>query len=463
MVGIMGRHERLFFDNVAQHIVVSAIEQLFLDDKDTFFYRTLLDDISKQLNVDVHAYSIRSASIHFLCTFREKELSSRFMQSLGLRYVSYFNKKYGRKGTLWQGRYKSSLVEDRYVLSSISYIESFDDALLSSYSKNALNLEDSIVRAHEMYKLLGKDDACRASVYKKRFPKGCLDCKIASFIEMHLQKQTITGSAEFYKKLENIAGRTFALKKRGRPKKDKNIKKGKNMFEKLVVLDKEKHKELKVSPLEDLKFAKDLSFVPLLANETRKVYELFPVVFTSDENPSLVLITSLGDKNLAINDEGKYITRYVPAFLRRYPFSLVSSKDNPQEKIVLIDEGASSVSKTKGKQLFTKDAEQSEMLKNAIKFLTEFEKEHAKTLAIAKSIKESNILEDREISVGEGDSKKVLVKGFQVVNRDKLNKLDDATLAQWARMGVITFIDYHIESLSKIETLFKLASQNQTK
>ena len=73
------------------------------------------------------------------------------------------------------------------------------------------------------------------------------------------------------------------------------------------MLDKEKHKSLKVSPLENLNFAKELSFVPVLVTETAAVSEMFPVVFSAGENSSLVSLTALGGSNLAINTEGKYI------------------------------------------------------------------------------------------------------------------------------------------------------------
>jgi len=380
------------------------------------------------------------------------------MQSLGLKYVSYFNKKYHRRGTLWEGRYKSSFVEDKFVLQVMRYIESYNKSDYSSFLKNALNKEDTIVKSHEMYNLLGKNNGDRTSIYNTI----TLDEDMVLFIEDHLNRQSITGSPEFYKKLEALVGESLKQKKRGRPKKDKNIKKGKKMFTKLVVLDKEKHKSLKISPLEDLKFAKDLSFVPVLANETAMIGEMFPVVFTADEKPSLVTLTALGSGNLAINAEGKYISRYVPAFLRKHPFSLANTKEETDKKVILIDEEASCVSKNRGKQLFTKNGEQSETLKNAIKFLTDYEKQNLNTLAIVKTIKESGVLEDREISIGEGEEKKVLVNGFQVVSREKLNELDDATLASWVRKGIISFIDSHINSLSKIEVLFKLASQNQS-
>ena len=450
----MGRKERLFVDDIALHIGIKGIneELIFKDEEDYQFYRSLLEELSTQMRVAMHAYSLMPSEIHFLSTFADKDVLSRFMQSLSLKYVSYFNKKYQRSGTLWQGRYKSSLVEDRYILDVMYYINS----LAGEEDRKSPFLQE-----HEVYKLLGKDSHDRSLVYAKRFSHKTLLDETRNFIETSLKKQTLTGSLAFYKKLENITGQTLLAKKRGRPKKDQNNTKGKKMFKKLVVLDKEKHKALKLSPLEDLKFAQDMNSIPVLVSEVAQVGEVFPVVFTTEETPALVALTSLGGQNLAINSEGKYITNYIPAYLRKYPFSLANNESDPEQKVVVIDEEASVFSKTKGKQLFTKEGEQSKILEGAMKFLTEYETQAQNTTAVVKAIVDSGILEPREISIGEGEEKKVLVNGFQVVNREKLNNLDDETLALWVRKGIISFIDAHLKSLSKIEVLFKLASQNQ--
>ena len=467
----MARKIRLFFDDVSQYIVLKGINQenIFRDQEDFSFYKGLLEGISGSLHVRIHAYCLLSKEIHLLATFASKEALSRFMQSLSLKYISYFNKKHKRKGTLWEGRYKSSPVEDKYLLQVMQYIESapirekvvkeLDRYLYSSYQKNAQNQDDKILVPHDVYILFGKDDKDRANIYKSRFSNFPLYERALKYIYEAINRQEIIGTFEFIKKLEKSNNISLFPKKRGRPKKIR--KKGQKMNGKLVVLDKVEHKSLKVSPLENLDFAKELSFVPLLANEVALVGEMFPVVFSSDETPSLLALTSLGGENLAINSEGKYISRYVPAYLRKYPFALASTKEDPEKRVILFDENASNISKTKGNQLFTKDGQESEVLKKAVQFLTDYEKQSMNTAAIVKTIVESGILEPREISVGEGEEKKVLVKGFQVASRKKLNELDDETLALWVRKGIISFLDAHINSLSKVETLFKIANQNQ--
>ena len=74
----------------------------------------------------------------------------------------------------------------------------------------------------------------------------------------------------------------------------------------------------------------------------------------------------------------------------------------------------------------------------------------------------NTILDDREISIGEGAEKQVLVKGFKVVDREKLNALDDATLALWVRNGIISFINLHIKSLDNMQNLMDLSSQRNS-
>ncbi|PNV84569.1 MAG: hypothetical protein C0627_00250 [Sulfurimonas sp.] len=330
----------------------------------------------------------------------------------------------------------------------------------SSIHKNLYGKKDEIVSYHDLYKKLGFTDEQRVEKYGELFNSDADNAK-ESFIKRCLEKQSVTGSEDFVKNLEKIVGISLTLKERGRPKKE-DKEKGKKMYKNLVILDKEKHKELKISPLEDLNFAKSAAYIPILANEVAQVGAAFPVVFTAGETPEIMAIVSLGAESLAIREDGKWITSYVPSYLRKYPFSLASTKENPNQKVIIIDEDSSLFSKSKGRQLFKKDGEKSETLEHAINFLTSHDKQMSVTLNVAKLIAQSGILEEREISVGEGEEKKVLVNGFKVVNKEKLNALSDDILADWVRKGIMTMIDAHLKSLENIQTLFEIAQKRQS-
>ena len=461
----MARKIRVFVAQTSQHIILKSLNglSLFKDETDYETFKSMLMELVYKHDLLIHSYILMPQYFEFLTTPKYAESLSKFMQSLGRKYVGYFNKKYNRAGTLWEGRYKASLVEDNlYLFDVMRYIErqSLDEHSFSSAGKNLYNRTDSIVSHHELYKKLGYTDKQRLEAYSKIFYSQ-VDSTKNVFIQDCLNKQLVTASREFIVNLEEMIGMTLTSKNRGRPKKQLEEKR-KKMYKNLVVLDKEKHKDLKINPLENLSFAKQSAFVPVVASEVALVGAAFPVVFTAQENTSLVSLVSLGGDSLAINEEGKWITSYVPSYFRKYPFSLASTQENPDQKVILIDEDSSLFSKSKGKQLFKKSGDQSDTLTHAIKFLTDHENQAVVTANVAKLIADSGILEDREISVGEGDEKKVLVNGFKVVDREKLNALSDDILADWVRKGIINMIDAHLKSLDNIQTLFNIAHQRQS-
>ncbi|DAB28453.1 MAG: hypothetical protein A2513_01790 [Sulfurimonas sp. RIFOXYD12_FULL_33_39] len=461
----MARKVRVFIENAPQHVILKSIDNitLFKEEQDYMVFLEILKELSLNHDMDIHSYILMPRYFEFLATPKHADALSKYMQSLGRKYVGYFNKKYNRTGTLWEGRYKASLIEDKnYLFEVMKYIEQqvHVDYAYSSVGKNLFGKADSIVTQNELYKKLGYTDEKRLEQYSQFFYSGVNNAK-KEFITSSLEKQLVTGSVDFIKNLQQLVGMTLISKERGRPKKEDEEKR-KKMYKNLVVLDKEQHKDLKISPIENLFFAKQSAFIPVLANEVALVGAAFPVVFTSGENTSLVSLVSLGGESLAINADGKWITSYVPSYLRKYPFSLASTKENPNQKVILIDAESSLFSKSKGKQLFKKDGEKSETLAHAINFLTLHENQAVVTSNVAKVITDSGILEEREISVGEGDEKKVLVNGFKVVDRDKLNALSDDILADWVRKGIISLIDAHLKSLDNIQALFNIAHQRQS-
>ena len=465
----LARKVRLFIKDTAQHIILRSLDNMFRDELDYMLFLSMIRDIKRRIDLDIHSYVLMPNYLDFIATPSNETSISKFMQSLGRRYVRYYNKKYNRKGTLWEGRYKSSIVEESYIFDVMRYIESrpmieglISDASLYRYSSihnNLLNEKDKIVTPHRVYRDLGYRDGDRIKRYSQIFYLP-IDIEKEKFIISCLEKQLITGSKSFVLKLERLIGITLRERQRGRPKK--NIEGRKNMYKKLAVLDKKAHSNLKVQSMRDLNFAKENSFIPVMATEVALVGSTFPIVFTAGENPSLVALVSLGGESLAINHEGKWITNYIPAFIRKYPFSIAGTKENPQQKVILIDEESDLVSTIDGNELFLEEGEQSETLKNAINFLTNYENNMTITQNVAKVIYDSGILEEREIAVGEGDEKQILVNGFRVVDRDKLNSLSDDILADWVRKGIISLIDAHIKSLEHINTLFELAQQRQS-
>jgi len=147
----MPRKPRISPIGIAQHIITRGNNRqvCFTSEEDMAFYMSCLKDYAKKHDVEVHAWVLMTNHIHLLCTPNVEHAISKMMQDVGRLYVHYFNKTYRRSGTLWEGRFKSSLVQsEEYLLSVYRYIELNPvragmvndpaDYAFSSYQINAL-------------------------------------------------------------------------------------------------------------------------------------------------------------------------------------------------------------------------------------------------------------------------------------------------------------------------------------
>ena len=452
----MARKARLFVKETPLHIYLQALDRLklFHDAEDYETYLTLLEELSTLHSIKIHAFMLQTEFCEFLLTPESADATAKFLQTLSRSYVGYYNKKYTHKGTIWSGRYKSSLVEaSHYLLHVMKFIESkaSKQYLYSSFKENTDDATTSLVTKHKLYK--------DAQEYREFFEQETPQ-ELNTFIETALNKQSVTGSTEYIKELEKEIGKALLTKSRGRPTKKEQIQR-KKMYKNLVILDKQKHATLKVNPLENLLFAKNTPHIPITLEEVATVAKLFPVVFSVNEEPSLTALIGLDGENLAISLDGKWIDSYIPSHIGKYPFALASTPTDNEQKIVMIDEDASVVSKSKGKQLFKKNGEKSEVLENAIEKLVTHEKNINEMKKIAKEIADAGVLQKSDITVGSDDEEKVLVEGFQVVVPAKVKQLNSKVLADWDKRGILKLIDLHLNSLKNIEVLFKIASQRQ--
>jgi putative transposase len=149
-------------------------------------------------------------------------------QDVGRLYVRYFNKTYKRTGTLWEGRFKSSLVQsEHYLLSVYRYIELNPvragmvedpaDYGFSSYQINALGRESNLCTPHEEYLLLGDDSNARQQNYRALFEQE-LDSELIDDIRKTNNKGMAIGNQDFIKEIEGLTGYNMTNKNRGRPK-----------------------------------------------------------------------------------------------------------------------------------------------------------------------------------------------------------------------------------------------------
>ena len=176
----MARPPRRVLPGIPLHITQRGNDRVrtFHDERDLGHFHEVLLDVTQALKCAVHAYVFMPNHVHLLLTPPDVAAPSRLMQRLGARYVRYVNTVYARTGTLWEGRFRSSVVDsDRYVLSCMRYIElnpvraglASDPGLVrwSSYRHHALGEPDPLVSPHPLFVALGASPRARNEAYAK--------------------------------------------------------------------------------------------------------------------------------------------------------------------------------------------------------------------------------------------------------------------------------------------------------
>jgi len=188
----MARLERLVVPGIAMHVRQRGVnrQDCFLDDTDRLVFMSHLRTLTASTACALHAYCLMTNHVHLLLTPSDTQGCSTLMRDLGRRYVPYFNRRHSRSGTLWEGRFRSCLVDSsRYVLACYRYIE--DNPVeahmvstaaaypWSSYAGNAGISENNLLTPHAEYLALAEGKRARQSAYTALF-SGAADAESVS-------------------------------------------------------------------------------------------------------------------------------------------------------------------------------------------------------------------------------------------------------------------------------------------
>jgi len=232
----MARLSRLALADVPQHVIQRGNNRqaTFFADEDYAVYLDSLKKYADQYQVAVHAYILMTNHVHLLVTPATKTGVSQMMQSLGRAYVRYINQAYQRSGTLWEGRYKSTLVDsENYLLQVSRYIELNPvragmvqhpaDYPWSSFRGNALDKKISLLTPHPCYHALGRSDAKRRKAYASLFDHD-MENQTIEDIRQTTNKGWVLGDDRFKQQIEQTLGRRTTPKPRGGDRKSKKYR-----------------------------------------------------------------------------------------------------------------------------------------------------------------------------------------------------------------------------------------------
>ena len=227
----MARLARLAVAGQPHHVIQRGNngQAIFGDDEDRRAYLTALREAATAHAVAIHAYVLMDNHVHLLATPSASEGLSRMMQALGRRYVAGFNRRHGRSGTLWEGRFRGAVLESEpYFLACMRYIEANPvrsgavahpgDYPWSSHAHHAGQRSDALVTDHALFWSLGNTPFDRQSAYKalaeQPLPKDLQQALTTSAL-----KGWGLGSPQFLQRIGDETGRRAIPRPRGRPRK----------------------------------------------------------------------------------------------------------------------------------------------------------------------------------------------------------------------------------------------------
>ena len=231
----MPRRPRLELAGCPMHLTHRGNNRcaVFLDDEDFNHYRQTLADVFSKQEIQLHGYVLMNNHVHMLLTQPDKGMLSKAMRMVGARYVPYFNQRHGRSGGLWEGRFKTCLVDsEAYFLNVLRYIElnpvramlceSASSYRWSSVHFHAYGIEDRMLSPHACYVRLGECTASRQSAYRDFMKQGICDEDMTA-IRWHMQQERALGSPRFKALVEKTLARPADCRPWGRPIVNSNV------------------------------------------------------------------------------------------------------------------------------------------------------------------------------------------------------------------------------------------------
>ena len=226
----MARKPRFNLPSIPQHIIQRSNNRdpCFFSADDYSRYLQNLGEAAEKYQCAIHAYVLMTNHVHLLVTSFKNHGISHMMQDLGRKYVRYINQRYKRTGTLWEGRYKASLVDSgKYLFTCMRYIElnPVRASMVrhpgvyrwSSYACNALGKTDTLVSKHVLYTQLGGCDSQRQLAYRALF-RCHLDKHDVHSIRNALNQELVLGRDAFKDKIKLMTNRQTSAAKMGRPR-----------------------------------------------------------------------------------------------------------------------------------------------------------------------------------------------------------------------------------------------------
>lgn len=220
-----------------------------------------------------------------------------------------------------------------------------------------------------------------------------------------------------------------------------------------VPLSRQRHADCCLEPSTHFGFSSGINSVPLTAVEFPLAVHDYPIVFAGPpgEITPAVILGLRGDQNLFLKPDLTWAVRYIPAFIRRYPFIFSRVEDR---FLLCIDEEYEGFNRDgRGQPFFTPEGEMAPFVQTVLNFLQEYQNQFQRTQAFCARVEQLGLLEPMQAQVVSNGGETTLLSGFQAVSRQKLKALPAEKLAELAATDELELLYLHLQSLNNFEQL----------
>jgi hypothetical protein len=226
------------------------------------------------------------------------------------------------------------------------------------------------------------------------------------------------------------------------------------IYKTAVPVSRARHGDCHVDIGGNYAFTEEVNSVPLMAVEFPQAASEYAIVFAGPDGELMpaVILGIRGNENLFVShsDQG-WEAKYIPAFVRRYPFVFSRADDR---FLLCVDEDYPGLNREgRGQPLFAADGKPSPYVENVLKFLQEYQNQFLRTQAFCNKIRELDLLEPMQAQVIMGSGGKVALGGFQAVSRARLKALSGEKLAELAATDELELLYLHLQSMRNFEGL----------
>jgi hypothetical protein len=224
-------------------------------------------------------------------------------------------------------------------------------------------------------------------------------------------------------------------------------------YEQAVPLSAGRHAGCSVE-VRDYSFCRRVNSVPLTAVEFRSAAAEYPIVFVKDADrvqPAVVLGLR-AQENLYVSEDGEWQGRYVPAFVRRYPF-VFSQGTEDRHFVLCVDEAFHGFNRAgRGNALFTPDGQPSPYVERVLRFLQDYRAQFARTRSLCARLAELDLFVPMRARVGAAGSE-LSLGGFSIIDRNRLKALSGGQLTELMAQDELELVYLHLQSLRNFEAM----------